>query len=69
MAIVIDTPQGIEFYRLNAFKQALKLEVVHGMRSRHNPAALLRREFGWTGNKARILALLEDRIAEKFGGI
>ena len=64
-AIVIDTPEGIEMYRLLALRYALKLEIV-GMK-RRGPSAyiLLKREFGFRGDKAAVLAQLLALIAIK----
>jgi len=64
-AIVIDTPEGIEMYRLLALKYALKLEIA-GMKHRGGSAyAMLKREFGFRGDKAAVLAQLLALIAIK----
>lgn len=66
MAFVIDTPEGIEAYRLLALRGALKLEMV-GMRRSHGPSAstIIKREFNLKGNNASILTQYEAILKEK----
>lgn len=53
-AIVIDSPEGIRFYRLLTLRAALRLETL-GMR-RRGPSAysIIKREFGLRGNKQSV---------------
>lgn len=39
MSFVIDTPEGIEMYRIVATQKALKLEVEHGLKLSRNRSA------------------------------
>jgi len=63
-SIVIDTPEGIDRYRILALKGALKLECL-GM-SRRGPSAysMIKKEFGFKGNKKRVLEQMEKMISE-----
>jgi hypothetical protein len=61
---VIDTPDGIAFYRLCALRSALVLEM-HGMKhSQGSVYALVKREFGFKGAKVAVLAQLKAYIEE-----
>jgi len=66
-AIVVDTKDGIAFARLAALKGALKLETL-GMK-RRGPSALsiLKREYGYKGSRAKVLAAVEADIRAALG--
>ena len=63
--IVLDIPEDINAGRILALKGALKIEVHTGLRRRGQSAySIVKEEFGFKGNKARVLSQLEDWIAE-----
>ena len=63
--IVLDTPDDIRAGRILALKGALKIEVLTPLKRRGRSAyAIVKEEFGFRGNKARVLSQLEDWIAE-----
>ena len=63
--IVLDIPEDINAGRILALKGALKIEVNTGLRRRGRSAySIIKEEFGFKGNKARVLSQLEDWIAE-----
>lgn len=63
----VDTPEGIELYRILTLKQALKLEIKGMKLSRGiNAATIVKREFGFKGNKKKLLEQLEAYIAARF---
>jgi hypothetical protein len=63
-AFVIDTPDGIAWFRLCALRSALVLEL-HGMKhSQGSVYALVKREFGFKGTKLAVLAQLKAHIEE-----
>jgi hypothetical protein len=55
----------VKLYRMLSMRGAIKLESMGMKHSRGSITALAKREFGWTGNRAKILALLDAEI-EKF---
>ena len=59
--IVCKTPESIAMFRLLSLKGRLKLEVL-GLRSRISTYAVIKREFGFKGNKKAVLAQLEAYI-------
>jgi len=59
--IVCQTPESIAMFRLLSLKGRLKLEVL-GLRSRISTYAVVKREFGFKGNKKAVLAQLEAHI-------
>ncbi len=62
--MIDDTPEEIEYYRLRALRSALKLEIL-GMKRRGQSAySLVKEEFGFKGNKAKVLKQLESKIEE-----
>lgn len=64
MTMSATTPAEISAFQMLALKGALKLEVL-GMR-RRGPSALslVKRQFGFKGGKAKVLALLEAHLRE-----
>ena len=61
--MVIDTPEQIELYRLCTLKSALKLEVAGLKRSGQSVYSIVKKEFGFKGNKKKVLTQLEDLIS------
>ena len=60
--IVIDTPEGINFYQLCARRGALKLEL-KGMRRRGRTAySICKQVYGLKGSRERVLAQMNDLI-------
>ena len=66
-AIVIEG-SAIAHFQLRALYAALKLEAL-GMRRSCKPSAyiIIKRKFGWKGNKAKILMLLKTHLEETYG--
>lgn len=63
--IVIDTPEGIEAYRLLAIRGRLKLEL-KGIRFRGGSTfAYVKREYGFKGRNASVLEQYEQMLREK----
>jgi hypothetical protein len=58
------TGEAIDFYRLAMIRSGLKLEI-NGIRLTRGVScyALAKKELGFKGNKAKVLAQLEDYIA------
>jgi len=65
--IVADTPDKIEMFRLLALRGALKLELVGMCRRGSSAYSVIKREFGFKGNKQKVLDQLEVHIKEKGG--
>lgn len=59
---MIDTKAGIEGYRLCAMRAALKLEILGLKHSRGSVYALIKRQFGFRGNKQSVLEQLNAHI-------
>ena len=65
--IMCDTPEKIQFFRLLALKSALKIEIKTGMRKRGRSAyAIIKGEFGFKGNKKRVLQQFENFLKESY---
>jgi hypothetical protein len=64
MAMMIDTPEGIEAYRLLAIKGILKLELA-GMRGKINTFAAVKREFGFKGSRQFVYEQYVAMLLEK----
>lgn len=62
---LITMKEGIEKYRLCTLKSALKLEIAGMKRSRNQISAysIVKKEFGFKGNKKKVLTQLEDLIS------
>ena len=59
---VYDTPAQINMFRMKALKGALKLEI-HGMKRKGRSAySIIKEEYGFKGNKAKVLKQLELEI-------
>ena len=64
--MIIDTPEGIEAYRLLVLRGALKLEIAGMRRSRGISAATaIKREFNLKGNNKSVLEQYESILREK----
>ena len=64
---LITMKEGIERYRLCTLKSALKLEIAGMKRSRNQISAysIVKEEFGFKGNKRKVLQQLEDKLKSK----
>ena len=63
--IVADTPDKINMFRLLSLKGALKLEMV-GMKRRGRSAyAIIKDEFGFKGNREKVLNQLQEHIERR----
>lgn len=62
--IVIDTPEGIEFFRLLSVKGRCKLQLRSGLRFRNSPFVFARKHYKLEGNNASILAQLEKMVED-----
>lgn len=58
------TGPGIGLYRLLAFKHAIKLEALGMKHSRGSMTARAKKEFGFKGNRDKVLVQLEAYIAK-----
>jgi hypothetical protein len=66
VSIIIDTPDGIEAYRLLVLRGALKLEIAGMRRSRGSSAAtVIKREFNLKGSNKSVLEQYEGILREK----
>ncbi len=63
--VILKEPNQIAMYRLLALKGALKLEIKGLKHSQGSVYALVKKEFGFKGNKQRVLAQLEEHIFDK----
>jgi hypothetical protein len=64
-ATVIDTPEGIDAYRMLALRSGLKLEVL-GMRKRGQSClSIIKSEYGLKGSKQRVLEQFEDLLRQQ----
>ena len=65
--IMCDTPEKIQFFRMLALKSALKLEINTSLRRRGRSSyAIIKEEFGFKGNRKRVLRQFEDLIKETY---
>ena len=63
--IIADTPDKINMSRLLSLKGALKLEMV-GMKRRGRSAyAIIKDEFGFKGNREKVLNQLQEHIERR----
>ena len=63
--MIIDTPDGIELFRLCALRGALKLEVLGMTRRGRSVYSMVKVEFGLKGSKKRVLEQLEEVITKR----
>ena len=66
MAVIEGKENKLEF-RLMVLHSALKLEARHGMRMSRGPSAysLVKKEYGFKGNKQRVLEQFEEWLARE----
>ena len=66
---VLDTPEKIERYRLLVLRSALQMEISTGMRMTRGRTAysIAKKEFGFKGNKKKVLSQLEEYINSLWG--
>ena len=66
--IVLDTPEKIELYRLLVLRSALQMEISTGMKMTRGRTAysMAKKEFGFKGNKKKVLSQLEEYINSKW---
>jgi hypothetical protein len=58
----LNTTEAINAYRICALRSALKLEIL-GMRKRGQSAySIIKQEFGFKGNKQKVLEQLQTKI-------
>lgn len=65
--MIIDTPDGIELFRLCALRGALKLEVLGMTRRGRSVYSIVKEELGFKGSKKRVLEQLEAMINKQKG--
>lgn len=65
-SIVIDTPEGIEAYRMLTLRRGLILEINTGLKLSRGRScyAIIKSEYGLRGNKANVLAQFEAILTE-----
>jgi hypothetical protein len=62
--VIYDSAEQIAMFRMKALRGALKLEIL-GMKRRGRPVySIVKEEFGFKGNKAKVLKQLELKIEE-----
>lgn len=62
---MVITGEHIDMYRLLVLKSALKLEMLGIKHSAGSVYAIVKKEFGFKGNKQKVLEQLEAYIKEK----
>tara|TARA_Y100000768_G_scaffold330226_1_gene268812 strand:- start:1733 stop:1927 length:195 start_codon:yes stop_codon:yes gene_type:complete len=60
-----DTPEQIDAFRLRALRGALKLEILGMRRGGRSVYSIVKEEFGFKGNKQKVLEQLEAKINGK----
>ena len=66
---IMDIEDEVNAYRLCALRSALKLEIL-GMRKRGQSAySIIKQEFGFKGNKQKVLEQLQSKIDEVKGSL
>ena len=61
---VYDTEAQIALFRLKALKGALKLEMLGMKRGGQSACSIIKEEFGFRGNRKKVLKQLELKIEE-----
>lgn len=61
---IIETPEGIEAFRLLSCYERMKLEL-RGLRFRINTFPAIKREFGFKGSNAKVLEQYEAMLRER----
>ena len=60
-----NTPEQIDAFRVRALRGALKLEVLGMRRGGRSVYSIVKEEFGFKGNKKKVLEQLEAMIKEQ----
>ena len=63
MLEVYDNPQAIAAFRMRSLRGALKLEILGMKRRGRSVYSIVKEEFGFKGNKQKVLEQLEKEIA------
>ena len=66
-AIVANTPDKIEMFRLLALRGALKLELVGMCRRGPSAYSIIKSQYGFKGSKQRVLDQFEGYIRDRGG--
>ena len=66
-AIVANTPDKIEMFRLLALRGALKLELVGMCRRGQSAYSIIKSQYGFRGSKQRVLDQFEGYIRDRGG--
>ena len=61
-AVVLDTPEAINAFRVLALKSALSMEIQGLKRRGRSVYSIVKEEFGFKGNRQKVLAQLEEYI-------
>tara|TARA_B100000700_G_scaffold326813_1_gene439514 strand:- start:6534 stop:6749 length:216 start_codon:yes stop_codon:yes gene_type:complete len=62
--IAYDSPEQIALFRLKSLRGALKLEILGMKRNGRSVYSIVKEEFGFKGNKQKVLKQLELKIEE-----
>jgi len=60
--IAYDSAEGIAGFRMRSLRGALKLEILGMKRRGRSVYSIVKEEFGFKGNKQKVLQQLEDKI-------
>jgi len=60
--LAYDNPQAIEAFRMRSLRGALKLEMLGMKRRGRSVYSIVKEEFGFKGNKQKVLEQLEKEI-------
>lgn len=60
--LAYDNPQAIEAFRMKSLRGALKLEMLGMKRRGRSVYSIVKEEFGFKGNKQKVLERLEEKI-------
>jgi hypothetical protein len=60
--LAYDHPQAIEAFRMRSLRGALKLEMLGMKRRGRSVYSIVKEEFGFKGNKQKVLEQLEEKI-------
>ena len=64
LGFCLDRPDDIDHYRMKALRGALKLETLGMKRGGRSVYSIVKEEFGFKGNKQKVLKQLEEKIKE-----
>ena len=62
--LTYDNPQAIEAFRMRSLRGALKLEILGMKRKGRSVYSIVKEEFGFKGNKQKVLEQLEAKLNE-----